>query len=655
MERDKYNNFTSYIIEHPGCDITAKVCTKYTGANECKIIDNDDVVLDHFIKSIHNTNSDEEEEEETDNLFLCVQYDFLKMSLFFSCNEVYQYYKQHKSDLIEFLYHFKQQKIIQKSNMNFITNTSHEIKTPLNGIIGFMQLLQYTDLDKKQSDYICKMKSCASQLLHIINDMLDLSKLNAGRMISNFDFFNLSEFVNDIQSTVNSTLQQKSQFLNSKICSPNLKYIISDRQKLMQIIINLIINAAKYSHSGSDISLTFDRSVSDSLLKITVEDHGIGISDQDKKYLFTDFYQINHKKQGAGLGLSITRKLIHLLGGGITIESTPMCQINNDQNHCSGTKVTVSIPYNTEFCDPDIHKYILKHKVVLILDNSFDQRTNLSKLLVDWGMETIICVSPEEVCNHIQSSRFCSSLGILDVSTDQKYHRTVVDLVTCIKKNQPGLPLIAIADKESIHQIDGLEKVLVKPYNKFQLFYVICDVLKQKNSECMLQKDVNVYRKNLSSKYLSHSVLLVEDVEYNQDILIDMLKLLGVNDITVCQNGFEAKNAILCRREEKEHKQDKIEQQRTKLHKSDDDTKKEITDFDIIFVDLKMPILDGYELIKYIRKENLSKNSKIVVVTASVKSKDELFCKNHNVTYLMKKPVDLHELKGVLSCLQNEN
>ena len=341
-------------------------------------------------------------------------------------------------------------------NAIFLANMSHEIRTPLNGIIGYSQLLSNTSLNDKQHEYLSNMNKCNIQLMKIINDLIDFSKLNWNKMKINQEYFNINEVTTDIHSLLLQSLQDKE--IRLSFHTENIKqYIYCDKQKLMQILLNLITNAIKHSPYKGRIDI-YLKNVTSNMLEIRVKDKGCGIPLDKQRKIFEIFSQAKNidSLNGFGLGLSITKMLVELLKGVIKVHSVVG----------EGTEFTFTIKTEEYSNLLDTSSSILKHKHVLVVDHDVSHRLRLSDICFKMNMIPIICASTQEALHLIKQKRYV-------------FHLFVVD-------TQLAIELYEHIDRKKIIEFgttkDTDSEFMVKPVQEKQLFNTILAVLAKSNA-----------------------------------------------------------------------------------------------------------------------------------------------------------------------------
>jgi two-component system sensor histidine kinase/response regulator len=481
----------------------------------------------------------------------------------------------------------------------FLSNLSHEIRTPLNGIVGYTQLLQQTKLDQTQKLYINSLNSCCIQLVELVNDILDYSKLAMDKVSVNKECFSLSEVFDDVSSTLEYRIKEKRQTYSLVIDKDIPTYIISDKQKLTQIFINLVTNANKFTPVGGRIIVSVHSKL-DNVLECTVEDSGIGISKENIPLLFNPFFQIKDvSNSGSGLGLSICKKLVNLLGGVISVDS----------HKGEGSIFTFTInyePYEEFKKYLDSWSKILKNKYVLIIDNDIDDRLNISELFFEFGMFPIVCSSGREAMRLISCERYDLSLVVLDST----------DLVKKIKEINCEIPIINTCPNNINNNEKTYDAAIQKPVNKFKLLDIVSKMVGKRDVK---QFQLNPIDDTIQKKEIRF--LIAEDISYNTDILVKMLNGMGYNEIDTVSNGEEAIQKL---------------------------SQKE---YDILLLDLKMPKVNGFEVAKWVRDNGIG--IKIIVLTASVLESDKEQCKGMGIKYFLLKPFNMTHVKVIINKIVN--
>jgi signal transduction histidine kinase len=220
---------------------------------------------------------------------------------------------------------YRQIQAASRHKSEFLANMSHELRTPLNAIIGFSQVLDeqiFGELNEKQSEYINDIHESGAHLLSLINDILDLSKVEAGRMELDLKKFDVRVALDNALTLVKERSLRHGLSLEVDLDS-GLGNIVADERKFKQILLNLLTNAIKFTPEGGTISINAD--ADEKILRITIRDTGIGISTEDQKLVFDEFRQASGKDgqvtEGTGLGLTLTKKFVEMHGGEISVES----------------------------------------------------------------------------------------------------------------------------------------------------------------------------------------------------------------------------------------------------------------------------------------------------------------------------------------------
>ena len=502
----------------------------------------------------------------------------------------------------------------------FLANMSHEIRTPLNGIIGFNQLLAKTAINETQKGYISSVSQCSIQLMQIINDIIDFSKLSSGNMKVTPECFSIKEVLSNVHETMKQRIRSKKHECNFSVAENVPEFIIMDKQKLTQIIINLLSNSINYTPINGKITINVTNS--GNILRVEVTDDGIGISEQDQCKLFNSFMQINNSltKSGTGLGLAISKRLVELLNGCINIKSSlgKGSTFYFTCEHLPTEDFEKILEQDSE---------ILEDIYVLVVDDNADNRMSISETLFDWGIKPVICASGKEALKYISADRYNFELGLIDICMPDI---DGVQLAEQIKYQKPLFPLVALSSLSGFVDVSNFDAKLDKPINKLQLFNIIHKIVSQnlKNSAYIGAAPLPHSRRISPANIPNHQftkevrILIAEDILYNQTLLDNMVRNLGYSSVTLSSDGQEAIEKL------------------DKAYKANEP-------FSILLLDLRMPKMDGYDVIDHIRSKGYP-IPRIVAVTASVLQEDRERCKKMGVSYFINKPINMSQLKTVL-------
>lgn len=380
----------------------------------------------------------------------------------------------------------RQSTIASVSKSTFLSNTSHEMRTPMNAIIGMSEIARKSDDMAQIHHCLDRIDGAAQHLLGIINDVLDISKIEAGKLTLSESSFEIRRMVQDISGVVSFSMDSKNQKLLTDISNSIPEYLIADRQRLSQVITNLLSNAIKFTPDDGQIELKITAVDNDSMLQFSVIDNGIGISPEKQKKLFAAFEQaddsISRRYGGTGLGLAISKTLVNMMGGEIWVESEPdkgscfIFTIPNRQGEASEAEEFTRAQYRA-----GIQRGAYKGKRMLLAEDIDVNREILLILLQDTELKIDIAENGKIAVDSFRQNPKSYDVIMMDIQMPEMDGYTATRTIREMSSEIPeagSIPIIAMTAnvfKEDIdHCIEaGMNGHLGKPINISELIDVL--------------------------------------------------------------------------------------------------------------------------------------------------------------------------------------
>ena len=509
-----------------------------------------------------------------------------------------------------------------RAKTTFLNSMSHDIRTPMNAIIGFTALAQ-THLDNKQlvEDYLSKISTSSNHLLSLINDILDMSRIESRCVKLDEKPVHMPDLLHDLRSMIHGLIIAKQQNLYIDTQDVQHEDIIVDKLRLNQILINIISNAIKYTHSGGDIIVRLIEkpcSMKDfTTYEFTIKDNGIGMSQEFLEHVFDTFTReqtsTTNGIQGTGLGMAITKGIVDIMGGTIAVKS----------HEGKGSEFTVTL--NVRIANRPV-EYTpipeLKGARALVVDDDINTCRSVCKLLRNIDMRPDWTASGREAILRVQDATELQDeykVYIVDyLMPDMNGIETVRRIRRMISDDIPIIVLTAYdwADFEQEARDAGVTAFISKPIFMSELRMILAQPVSKSDDE---QKQEEKFHVDYTGKH----VLLVEDNELNREIATAILEETGMS-VDCAEDGIEAINIINQAPEEQ---------------------------YDLIFMDIQMPKMDGYTATREIRtlKNNRRANIPIVAMTANAFEEDKVKSFEAGMNAHIAKPITIEMIARTLN------
>ena len=496
----------------------------------------------------------------------------------------------------------------------FLSNMSHDIRTPMNAIVGLTALAKrHIDEKARVADALNKIETASAHLLNLINDVLDMSRINSGRMKLSSERFSLSDLLHDTMTILLPQIRQKRHAYTLTADGIEVESFYGDALRLRQVLVNIISNAVKYTNEGGRIDIR----VSEKMLKdrcqliFACQDSGIGMSEDFLKRIFEPFERVNSstisKIEGTGLGMSIVKKTVEAMAGEIAIES----QVGK------GTLVTVRVPLSYEQEQADASA--LQDKNLLIIEADERLRAAYERYLGEYGLKSTLVSSAGGALSALTDADFQGrKYSAVIIGRSREDTSSVFDVAGYLHKSFPDIAIVLISD-DNWEQIEyqanrsGIQHFIPLPFFRKSLLKGLGEALRGTDGE---ENDPAV------PDWTGKRILLVEDNMINREIAREVLSMTNAQ-IDTAENGQQA-----------------VEQF----------TAAEAGYYSLILMDIQMPVMDGYAATRAIRQGEGAdgKTIPIFAMTANTFAEDIARAREAGMNGHLAKPIDFNALMQVL-------
>ena len=511
-----------------------------------------------------------------------------------------------------------------RAKSTFLSNMSHDIRTPMNAVIGFTTLaVSNIDNKEKVRDYLGKILSSSNHLLSLINDVLDMSRIESGKIHLEETEVSLSDMLHDLKTIISGHIYAKQLELYMDAMDVTDEDVYCDKTRLNQVLLNLLSNAIKFTPAGGTVSVRLKQfpgtKKGSGLYEIRVKDSGIGMSQEFIQRIFSPFERERtstvSRTQGTGLGMAITKNIVDMMGG--TIE------VRTEQG--KGTEFIVRLPLRIQSEQRSIEKIAeLEDLKALVVDDDFNTCDSVTKMLVKVGMRSEWTLSGKEA---VLRARQSMELGdafhayIIDWRLPDMNGIEVTRQIRSLGDDTPIIILTAYdwSDIEVEARAAGVTAFCAKPLFMSDIRDTLMAAIGQNQAE-----QENPVLPETSSDFRGRCILLVEDNELNREIAVEILNEYGFM-VDTAENGAEAvekvKNSKPC-------------------------------NYDLVLMDVQMPVMNGYEATKQIRalRDPALAGITILAMTANAFDEDKKKALECGMNGFLSKPIVIEEL---ISTLQN--
>ncbi len=508
----------------------------------------------------------------------------------------------------------------------FVANMSHEIRTPMNAVLGLLELVQHTALDERQLDYVRKAEGAARTLLAILNDILDFSRVESGKLSLEAAPFRLEELWRNLAVMLSAALQDKPVELLFDIDGQLPQAVCGDLLRLQQVLLNLAGNAVKFTEQGEVILRLrqLERDTARVRIEFAVLDTGIGIAPERLDAVFEGFTQAESSTSrhygGSGLGLAISRRLVELMGGELMVESVP------GQGSCFHFRLELQLDEHSRVLEQQIRQEQDSARLpavprVLVIDDHPAARSVLARITRSFGWPTQLACDGREGLQKVQAALAAGQpfdLVCVDWMMPELDGWTVAERIRSLESDDCHEPVLLMITAHARARLDErsstggspLDGFLIKPVTPSALF----DAMAAATGG--LSSVIAPLDAGAPGPLHGLHLLLVEDNPLNQRVAQGLLEHAGAR-VTVAGNGFEALAAVAA-----------------------------AGAFDAVLMDIQMPDMDGYTATQRLRDEGFRRP--VIAMTANVMPADRAACLQAGMDDHIGKPIDLQGLVAVL-------
>ncbi|WUR13252.1 response regulator [[Empedobacter] haloabium] len=504
-----------------------------------------------------------------------------------------------------------------RAKSDFVANMSHEIRTPMNAVLGMAYLLQNTSLTAQQRKYLNMIRTAGDSLMGILNDVLDFSKIEAERMELSPVEFDLDESMSTLATTMTMNAGEKELELAIVVAPDVPRLLRGDALRLQQVLVNLAGNAIKFTQQG-EVVVQVDvaqRDENRAVLRFEVRDTGMGMSTEQLSHLFQAFTQadesITRRFGGTGLGLAITRRLIELMGGAIQVRSAPG----------EGSRFWFELPFDLMPHREAPRQPALGPLSVLVVEDNRTNRDMIAQLIQAWGWQADLADSGPAALELFQRSMrghhpYDVVLADWHMTGRDGFAAAHAIRQAADGRRQPIVAMVNAFARERLEEISNTPEadvVLVKPITSSTLFEALHQAVAAKSGdEAALPDDVR------ADRLAGYHFLLVEDNLLNQAVARGLLEQAGAT-LDVVGDGQQAVDVLGA----------------------------EPGRYDVVLMDMQMPVMDGFTATSILRKE-LKLRLPVIAMTAGVLASERDRCVEAGITDFIAKPVVVEEMMAVI-------